>query len=127
MTLGMLLWHQNEKDNGQRRTLPPTEIVSNATGVDSMQFARAEAFGTWSLVAHFGFGAAMGAIYALLPAKVRPASPIFGLGVWAVSYAGVLPATGVIRPAWHDHPRRNLFNIAVHLLWGWSLGRLYHS
>ena len=53
--------------------------------------------------AHFAFGGTAGAVYGLL-APHLPLHPVlngvaFGLGVWASSYLGWLPATGLYRSA----------------------------
>ena len=67
-------------------------------------------------------GAAAGAIYGPLAQRV-PLPPVvkgiaFGLVVWTVSYLGLLPALGILRPATEHPARRNLLMIGVHLVWG---------
>jgi len=83
-----------------------------------------------TLLNHFGYGAAAGALYAPLADALGPTLPLpaalrgiaFGCIVWAVSYLGLLPALGILRPA-TDHPaRRTLLMIAAHLVWGCVLG-----
>jgi uncharacterized membrane protein YagU involved in acid resistance len=66
-----------------------------------------------ALATHFAYSAASGAMYGL----VRPALPplralptpaagvLFGLGVWAASFEGLLPALGVM-PRTTQHPPR---------------------
>ena len=97
-----------------------------------------------TLLLHFGFGATAGAVYAWTAARVRlpwhgphvrlagrrvrllavARGLAFGLLVWAVSYAGWLPALGILAPA-QDVPRgRNLLMIAAHLVWGACAGLL---
>jgi putative membrane protein len=76
--------------------------------------------------AHFGFGAAMGALYGLAAARIplRPAlaGAAFGMAVYAANYAGTLPALGLLRPATQFPARRNALLIASHLVWGAAAG-----
>ena len=81
-----------------------------------------------TLAAHFGYGAAMGGIFAMLaprtPGHPVPKGIAWGLIVWATSYLGLLPATGLHEPATR-HPReRNILMILAHVIWGGSLGLL---
>ena len=48
---------------------------------------------------------------------------VYGLGVWAMSYLGWIPAVRILTPA-HRHPlRRNLLMIAAHIVWGLTLSK----
>lgn len=74
---------------------------------------------TATLAAHFGDGAATGALYALVGPRsgVLPGAA-YGVLVWAVSYFAIMPGLRILRPA-HQHPlRRNGLMIAAHLVWG---------
>jgi hypothetical protein len=77
-------------------------------------------------VAHFGYGAAAGALFpplaARLPLPTVLTGTLYGLLVWAGSYLGLLPALGVLTPATQHPRRRNLLMIAAHLVWGAVLG-----
>jgi hypothetical protein len=78
--------------------------------------------------AHFGFGTGAGAIYGVL-APHLPFHPVvngvaFGLGVWASSYLGWLPAAGLHPPATHESTGRNAMNVASHVVWGAVLALL---
>ena len=72
-----------------------------------------------TIAAHFGYGAATGALYALVEPRggtLRGAA--YGVLAWTVSYFGIVPALRILRPA-HDHPlRRNELMILAHLVWG---------
>jgi putative membrane protein len=74
----------------------------------------------------------MGALYGLtanpqsLPAAA-PAGVAFGLGVWAGSYLGVLPAAGLYRSAADEPTERNAMMVAAHVVWGASLGLIAHQ
>jgi hypothetical protein len=45
----------------------------------------------------------------------------YGLGVWAVSYLGYLPALGIRKSAKEDTPQRSAMMIVAHLVWGAAL------
>ena len=47
---------------------------------------------------------------------------LLGLGVWAGSYLGLLPALGLLSPATQHPPRRTAVMIAAHVVWGSALG-----
>jgi hypothetical protein len=81
---------------------------------------------TISMLAHFGFGAAAGAVFGPLALRL-PLPPVlggvlYGLGVWAASYAGWVPALGLLNPPDRRPEGRNLMMIAAHLVWGAALG-----
>jgi putative membrane protein len=79
-------------------------------------------------VAHFGYGAAAGALFppllGWLPLHPVLAGVLYGLAVWAGSYLGLIPALGIISPATKHPRRRNLLMVVAHLLWGATLGML---
>src|SRR5258705_9467837 len=83
---------------------------------------------TVTLLAHFGYGSAVGAVYARIADNVPLPGAfkgvIFGLIVWAVSYLGLLPALGILRPATRQPRRRSALMIAAHVVWGAALGML---
>jgi uncharacterized membrane protein YagU involved in acid resistance len=117
------------------RPLPPREITENAAeavgaGETMEQMDESDRKAT-TLMAHFGYGAAAGVAYlpfagkSGMPPAVEGAS--FGLAVWGASYLGLMPATGLYRSATEDPTARNVLMIAAHLIWGASLGQLYHE
>lgn len=79
-----------------------------------------------ALIAHFGYGAATGALYPLFAKSVSFPSIlkgiVFGLGVWAVSYLGFLPALQMKTTAPQEPRQRNLLMIVAHIIWGAVLG-----
>ena len=78
-----------------------------------------------TLLNHFGYGTAAGAVYGLLARRLLPGAlggAVYGLGVWAGSYLGLLPATGLYPSAAEESARRNALMIAAHLVWGAALG-----
>ena len=81
-----------------------------------------------SLLAHFGYGAASGTLYAAgkqaWPGRPATKGVIFGLSVWSASYFSLLPWAGVLTPATEHPARRNGLMIAAHVVWGAGLGLL---
>ena len=81
-----------------------------------------------TLAAHVGYGTTVGALYGPLSQRVKGPAVVKGMGygvvVWAVSYLGLLPALGLMRPATQHAPQRNALMIAAHLVWGATLGLL---
>jgi hypothetical protein len=79
---------------------------------------------------HFGFGAAAGAIYGWV--RARPPGPArgalegagFGTAVWAASYAGWVPALGILPPPQDDRPDRQATMLVAHWVFGATLGAL---
>lgn len=106
----------------ERYPLPPREIIEGAlpeAGEDGLgEHGRRHA----TLAAHFGYGAATGALYALAgPGGRILQGAAYGVLVWTVSYFGIMPGLRILRPA-HDHPlRRNSLMIVAHLLWGGTM------
>ena len=82
-----------------------------------------------TLANHFLFGAAAGALYYLLPERLRtpPASVGYACLVWAASYFGWVPVFKFLAPASRHPARRNALMIAAHVVWGaalWASGKL---
>jgi hypothetical protein len=81
-------------------------------------------------LAHLAFGAGGGAAFALLHRRLNLPVPavaqgvVFGLGVWAASYQGWIPALGILPPADDDRPGRRRTMIAAHVVYGGVLGAL---
>jgi uncharacterized membrane protein YagU involved in acid resistance len=116
MTATMRRLHIMLPDN-ERYPLPPREIVDRSVPEGDERQARSR-----TMLAHFGFGGLTGALFALLPA-IRGGGMVYGLGVWAMSYLGWIPAARILTPA-HRHPlRRNLLMIAAHIVWGLTLSK----
>ncbi len=70
---------------------------------------------------HWGFGTGMGTLYGLSQAvrRGKPAlrGPLFGLGVWAQSYATLVPM-GLYEPPWHYSARTIAKDVSYHLVYG---------
>jgi hypothetical protein len=123
MTGAMELGHRRLPRH-ERYPLPPRQItmkVANSAGI-AQHFTEEQKTGL-TLVAHFAYGASMGALYGLLTrqnASAKTALP-FGLAVWAGSYLGLLPGLGILKPATQHPLRRNALMIGAHVVWGLSL------
>lgn len=79
--------------------------------------------------AHVAFGGGAGIVFAVLrrlaPALRLPGAGIgFALLVWLISYAGLIPALGIMPPPNRDRPGRAPTMIAAHVVYGLVLGRL---
>ena len=129
MSALMLLWHRRLSWT-QREPLPPQQITVNAfnsAGLDDdLSRPQLEAL---AMINHFGYGTAMGSMYGLLTSARQPASQlstgvVYGLGVWAVSYLGLLPTLGLYRSAIKESAERNLLMLTAHIVWGGALGLL---
>ena len=127
MTLTMEALHQ-ALPGDPPRPLPPREVVEGMTAKAGVSHEIGEEEKQQlTLAAHFGYGAACGALFALVaprgPAAV-PAGIAFGLGVWASSYLGLLPALGIRQHAKYDPVARSGLMIAAHGVWGAAAGTI---
>ena len=70
---------------------------------------------------HWGYGVAMGPVYGLAHRLLRGRAPVhgaaFGLGVWAWSYATLVPL-GLYRWPWHYRAGAIAKDVSYHLLYG---------
>lgn len=111
MTAAMAAMQRRGRD---QTALPPSLLLR------STRLARtAERHPALVTAAHFAFGAAAGSLFAGLTTRRGPAVGIgWGLLVWAGSYAGWVPATGMTPPATRQSAERNLLMILAHVVWG---------
>jgi len=115
----------------ERYPLPPRLITKEIARRADMyrELSQSETMAL-TIAAHFGYGATMGVIYsAITPPKwTGPTTGVtFGLGVWAGSYLGALPALNILRPATEHPARRNMLMIAAHVVWGSALGAALYA
>jgi hypothetical protein len=114
--------------SGEQDPLPPRQITER--GAAAAGVAREldeEETEAATAVAHFGFGTAAGALFGLLAARSQ--SPVmagigYGLGVWAASYLGLLPASGLYKSSRTEPARRHGLMIAAHVVWGAVAGKV---
>ncbi len=114
------------------RALPPREVTEGITvkvgvrrEIDERQMQQL------TLAGHVGYGAVCGAVFGLIAPRNVPAAMaagmVFGLGVWAGSYLGLLPAIGVRQSATEDPSARSGLMIAAHMTWGAAAGAIIGS
>jgi hypothetical protein len=116
----------------QRYRLPPERITVKT--LEKKVFRRSlgkTEHKALTTLSHFGYGTACGAAYAAL-GSLLPMPPIlrgicFGIGVWASSYLGWLPALGILGPATRHPSRRTALMIVAHVVWGATTAILVDS
>lgn len=109
--------------------LPPeqiTKVTAEKAGIGKSKNETVNEIATG--IAHFGYGAAVGALYPPL-AKRTPLPPltaglVYGFLVWFGSYQGWLPQANILPPATRLPMRRNLLMIAAHLVWGAAMAAI---
>lgn len=128
MTLAMKMMHRRLPTH-ERYPLPPRLITEKATEEAGVAGHLNETeLKRLTLVAHFSYGAAAGALYAPLAKRIGlptvASGALYGLTIWAGSYLGLLPAAGILRPATEHPVRRTALMIAAHVVWGATAGAL---
>jgi uncharacterized membrane protein YagU involved in acid resistance len=109
--------------------LPPREVTEELYEQFSSSGRAAEPhLQRMTVVLHYAFGGAAGALFPLVAPRALPpaigAGILYGLAVWTGSYLGVLPALGIRHHAKHDSAGRNGIMIAAHVVWGATLALL---
>jgi uncharacterized membrane protein YagU involved in acid resistance len=121
------------RNHPSEHALPPKQITrkaANQAGAEELMRpgSRWEPT-TW--LAHLGYGAATASLYPLVARKLPLPAVVTGifyaLTVWAGSYLGWLPVTGILPPATEQSRRRNTVMVASHVLWGALTGLLTNS
>lgn len=106
---------------------PPAKITDHALASAGIPATRNQRR-ILTAIAHAGFGAGCGALYSLL----RPGRPslgrgaiegaAFGSAVWAASYAGWIPAVGILPPPDDDRRDRQVTMVIAHWIFGAVVG-----
>ena len=102
---------------------PPEAIVRTALEAAPVDVPEA-AVGPLALATHLGFGAALGAVSALVPGRGPAKGIALALVAYAASYEGWVPALGVLPPASRDRAGRPVVMVAAHVVYGGVLGVL---
>jgi uncharacterized membrane protein YagU involved in acid resistance len=128
MTLAMEVMHRSLPRH-ERYPLPPREITDELLAQAGLrEQLDEEEHVDLSLLSHFSYGAAAGAVYGALSQRYHlsplPGGITFGLGLWTISYLGWIPAAGILRPATQHPPRRTALMVTAHVVWGSVLGLL---
>lgn len=114
-----------ELPESQRYPLPPRLIMENLSRRTPLRGLPNEATLTEvTLTAHFVYGAATGAIFPYLERHSETnvlRGAVYGVGVWAASYLGWIPAAHILTPATHHPAKRNALMLLAHLVWGSAL------
>ncbi|MBW3641330.1 MAG: hypothetical protein KY447_00285 [Actinobacteria bacterium] len=117
-------------ERGDMGEQPPKRVVRTVLGLAGDRDSSEATQDLGAAVAHVAFGAGGGAAFALLhralhlplPATVQGVA--FGLGVWASSYKGWIPALGALPDADDDRAGRRRTMIGAHVVYGAVLGAL---
>jgi uncharacterized membrane protein YagU involved in acid resistance len=127
MTALMVLLHR-QLPRREQYPLPPRRVTMEAAQDVGLadKLAEPERLGL-TMLSHFAYGGAVGAIYGALPTQIAQMSPasrgmMYGLAVWTGSYLGWLPLAGWHPPATQEPALRNALMIAAHLVFGSALG-----
>lgn len=120
MTAAMRRLHRHLPAN-ERYAVPPREIVQalvESPGGSSDVQHDEDASSSWTMLAHFAYGGATGALFALQGNRAIITGAGYGIGVWAASYLGWIPAARILVPAIRHPMERNLMMLAAHAVWG---------
>jgi hypothetical protein len=109
--------------------MPPKKITEAALEGVGAEAVPEPAVNVLSTVAHVGFGSGSGALFALTRRQLRSRFPLadgllFGTAVWLTSYAGWVPALGIMQPPTRDRPGRPTSMLLAHWVYGAVLGSL---
>ena len=115
---------------GWMKEQPPEVLTEEALRrAELLEEKSVETAHSLAVATHFAFGAACGALFALLgraapSAAAVPTGIAFGLGIWAASYRGWIPAMHILPLDQHPGRRGTVVMIAAHVVYGASLGAL---
>jgi len=128
MTAAMVAMHRKLPGH-HRYPLPPRRITMRVAEKLGVKHHLGEKHRTGlTMLAHFGYGAAVGTLFGLIaprqPSRAIPAGVGYGLLVWSGSYLGLLPSMDLHRHAKHEPAERNGLMIAAHVVWGAAIGAL---
>jgi uncharacterized membrane protein YagU involved in acid resistance len=97
---------------GRKAAVPPEDVPDSTFDV------------TW-VAAHFGYGAACGALFGLLipvlPRRAWFSGLLYGGVLWAIGYLKVLPQLGLYPHFSKDSSSRTAVMIAAHAVYGMTL------
>ncbi|MBE1526911.1 hypothetical protein GGC65_001367 [Sphingopyxis sp. OAS728] len=114
MTAAMSRMHKRLPP-AEQYPLPPREIIERTLP----RLEKDDAIQDAATAAHHLYGAAAGALIAASAPEIGvKRGALAGVGIWAASYFGWVPAARILEPAHRHPPRRNALMIAAHLVWG---------
>ena len=112
----------------QQGPLPPHEVTRKTLKVAGLEQIDEAHHDKATVAGHFGYGAVTGTLYPVvnkLPLPRLLKDVLFGLGVWAASYLGWIPAIGLLGSATKRPRSRNALMIIAHMIWGVATGGLF--
>jgi hypothetical protein len=114
---------------GLLRRLPPEEITDRLLAFADTTVANRGQRRSVAVLVHLATGAALGAIYDVVPQPTRLTHRIslgatYGLGVYTLNYSGLAPKLRLMPPPSQDRPGRQVTTLAAHLVFGATLGWL---
>ena len=106
--------------------MPPEKITAHA--LDKLGVDRDPATqDTMASALHMAFGAGAGALFGVVDDRLQPPGPgvlkglAYGTAIWGLSYAGWVPALGIMARPEHDRPGRPQSMLAAHWVFGVAL------
>jgi hypothetical protein len=130
MTAAMLLIYR-QLGPEERAPLPPALLAGEASEAVLRRRPGRALHTTLSLVAHFAYGAAVGAVGGPLTRRMPVPGPLagaaVGLGVWAMSYIVAMPSLGLLPPSGERPAGRRALLLTAHLVWGATLGAVMEA
>ena len=121
MSATMLLLRRLSPETRDAPLPPETVTAQAAADVHLRDDLGEEGLKAATIVGHFAYGAAAGALVAPLAGRTPwPVASGVGLGIalWATGYLGWVPAFGLMPPATEQPAARNAVMIAAHAVWG---------
>lgn len=109
---------------------PPARITAALLHALHMPPKRGPLLGILTTVLHLGFGASLGGLFGLLHRSVRvPLASalqgiIYGGLIWVGSYAGWIPALGILPAPTRERPQRPMTMVLAHGVYGVTLGMI---
>lgn len=121
-------WMKGAQRVGLLGELPPRKIARKA--LESVGSPSKAAIEWTTAITHLGFGVGTGAMFGVLSKRLGINVPgvvqgaVWGSLVWAVSYAGWVPALDIMPRPKNDRPDRPWVMFLGHLVFGGLLGAI---
>jgi hypothetical protein len=113
--------HMDDGDDPWARAPAPAQVGRLLVRTVLQRDVPPERIPLFTNAVHWGFGTVMGAAYGLVQSTVRGApivrGPLFGLAVWAQSYATLVPM-GLYKPPWRYPAKSIAKDVSYHLVYG---------
>jgi hypothetical protein len=130
MTMSMYVLYRLLPEEEQQSHLPPRPIILG-TGRKLGLTQKLDETGEWTAMGavHFAYGGLTGALLPFFPSldlhkthhmvESLARGAVFGMVVWAGSYFGWLPATGLFKTWREETPKRMALMAFSTMVWGW--------